>query len=121
MNLTICLCRLIFAPGYAERDTRGGETEKAHLPFLLPGLSFVGRGSSDTAGRVAGRPVYVPSGWCSVKIILLCLGLALVLVYLARLLRNFGRPALAWFILGCSILPGAGLLAGFFLLLKAIF
>jgi ABC-type Fe3+ transport system permease subunit len=100
------------------------------LGFLLLAVALL----TPQGGSLEGRSMYQvawaspwqhffdwPAAWCSVKIILLCLGLALVLVYLARLLRNFGRPALAWFILGCSILPGAGLLAGFFLLLKAIF
>ena len=61
-----------------------------------------------------------PAAWCSVKIILLCLGLALLLLWIALLLMNFGRTALSWLILCCAVAPGLGILLGLYFLVKAL-
>ena len=61
------------------------------------------------------------AAWCSVKIILLCLGVALLLLWMALLLLVFERTSLSFFLLCCAVAPGLGMLAGFYFLVRALF
>ena len=61
-----------------------------------------------------------PAAWCSIKIILLSLGVALVTLSLALFARILHRKKLARFFLLLMTAPGLGFWAGMFLLVKAL-
>ena len=60
------------------------------------------------------------AAWCSFKIILLCGGTILILDFLTFLASCFKRETLQFALALSALLPGLGVLAGFFCLLKAL-
>jgi hypothetical protein len=61
-----------------------------------------------------------PAAWCSIKLILLALGVVCLIDCLARLTMIYRRETFSWLLSFLNLVPGAGLLLGFYYLVKAV-
>jgi len=66
------------------------------------------------------RPFDWPVAWCSVKIILLSLGLGLLIESLGRWLMKLGHELIGFLVYFLHMVPMAGLLAGGYYLVKSL-
>ena len=103
--------------------------------YLLAGFSLINlalfapdAGNNQTGGffKLAtastwGNLFNLPAAWCSLKIILLCIGLFLVIECLGTFLTISKRKPLAWLVYSLHIMPSLGFLMGGYYLVKALF
>jgi hypothetical protein len=66
------------------------------------------------------QPLDWPAAWCSLKIIVLCLGLFLVIDAVGSLLALTRIKSLALSVFFLHVVPGFGILVGGYYLLKAL-
>lgn len=67
-----------------------------------------------------GHWLDLAAAWCSIKIILLSIGLFLVIESIASVLLVRRLKILAWPMFFLHLLPGVGLLCGFYYLVKSL-
>jgi hypothetical protein len=61
-----------------------------------------------------------PAAWCSIKLILVALGIACLIDCLARLTMIYRRETFSWILSFLNLGPGLGLLFGIYYLVKAV-
>lgn len=61
-----------------------------------------------------------PAAWCSIKLILMTLGIACLIDCLARVTLIYRRETFSWVLSFLNLVPGLGLFLGIYYLVKAL-